>query len=405
MKVHGIDLDNRFLIRNDSLTSTSLYEEEEEEMGAKRDALYMKYVDTGEIEPEVFRAFEEFSLSEVYSEKYLPWMVKEYLAHSGSPEEVIDMARWFNKNYRRFPGVDIYAKTWEQLSELRNEHGMSAREREADRKAKRGMTASIAEYQVMDKHDTRRNEFPSRLPGIDLLVDTDEFKICRIQNFEDAVAYNGVRDEDKFKEGMGESWCIGRGSLAGKEEWREQSRKAVFFYGWWNSPGHVLERACIQVFPGTQIRVWDRNDIPAEIERTPYNRFHSLFETDRPLILGDVQKQILNYPNSRTPSGGLIIHASLNLRHHGLRSFSELGVAIDEVQGSVSCDYNYLRNFRGFPLRIRGDLNVSFNYLDSLEGIPRSIGGELQITNQRSGKSFTRSEIMKLSKVKRYIKV
>lgn len=377
----------------------------EEEMGAKRDALYMKHVETGEIDLEIFKAFEDFSFAEARSEKYLPWMVREYLAHSGTREEIIDMIRWFNRNYRRFHGIDIYSQTWDQLVNLRDEHGMSGREREKNREAKRSQVAILAEYQNLDKHDPKRNAFPARLPNLNLLVDTDKFKIGRIRTFNDAVIYNGVRDLDKYKAGKGESWCIGRGSLAGKEEWAEQTSKAVFFYGWWNAPGETLERACIQVFPGTQIRVWDRNDDPYELERTPYGQFKDLFEADRPQILEAVQKRLLNYPHTRNSSGGLVLNTSLILRHYGLRSFSELGLQIDEIQGSLSIDYNYLHDFEGFPEKIRGDLNVSFNYLESLNGIPTEIGGSLKISSQRNGHRFDEDDIRKVTNVKRFIEI
>jgi hypothetical protein len=62
-----------------------------------------------------------------------------------------------------------------------------------------------------------------------------------------------------------------------------------------------------------------------------------------------------------------------------------------------------LENLKGIPEEIFGSVDCSKNYLSSLYGISKSIHGWLDISEQKSGVSFTYEEIKEVCDVKRNI--
>lgn len=379
-----------------------------EEEGVKADSLYDDYVATGLISETDFNIFSQFSASTVKSDKYLLWMLRTYLSSDKdlTPDTIIDMVEWFNNNYRRFPGTDLYRLDWEQVENLYKTHGLSKRQQDQLAKNARTSHKTELDIQVLDKHDPSRNQFNIDFSDLSLIVDTSSIKIAPITSYKDAIAYNGVRDKDKWRDGiMGESWCIGRNNPGGLNEWKTLSRKSLFFYGWYNNPDSTWQRACIQVFPGSQIRAWDRNDQPTEIEKTVYAPYADLLSDYRKIIQDRVVDDILKLPHTKNTDGSYTIHGNLDLNHHGLRSFSELGIVLRKVDGSIKANYNYLKNLEGAPAYIGGDLRIAFNYLESLDGAPAFVGGAFVCSNQRSGKQFKEQDVKSRTKVRGYVEI
>jgi len=298
--------------------------------------VYSQYVNTGKVPEDVFDQFKESDPST--TNKYLPWMCKQYVAHPGRQRHIMDVAKAFDglveKQLLKGGDSDIYQHTLDSATEVTS--------------SKSG-EKSKGEVKREQKSESR------------IITETDDYLIVVPESHAAAKFY-----------GAGTKWCT-----SGKDPylWDDYFAQGIVIYT-------IIDK---------------KHDKKYSVAVYMDNKKECFDAQDRDIKLPEIQKRMgVKFPNgmfkpltkegkkgrdkilvdrilascTKNPDGTYSTDGDVNFIRMKL---TEIPVKFKYVGGNFDCKDNELTTLRGAPQKVGDGFYCGQNKLTSLEGAPQEV--------------------------------